>query len=331
MRLRATYIAAVSALFLAATGPSHAQQVELKIGHTLNPSSHYHVAAEKFKEVVEGRTAGQIKVSLFPQSQLGGEVKMLQAARVGAVDLVVTSSAPLENTVPEAAILSLPYLFDNLDEADAVLQGDAGRHFLNYLEPRGLIGLTFLSAIERSVYTSKRPIKELADIANLKLRVMQSPSYVAAYEAFGAQPTPMAYSEVYLALQNGVVDGAENSPDTFVMDRMTEVTKYLNMTKAHYMPSLLVMSKVRFDALSDEQKAVVQEAAKEAAQASISTFRQTYAESLEKVKEANVEIVETNRAAFAKAARAVWPSIVANTPGGDQNLKLIEEAKGKAD
>ncbi|MGO4839087.1 TRAP transporter substrate-binding protein, partial [Rhizobiaceae sp. 2RAB30] len=198
----------------------------LKIGHTLNPSSHYHVAAEKFKEVVEAKTGGQIKVSLFPQSQLGGEVKMLQAARVGAVDLVVTSSAPLENTVPEAAILSLPYLFDNLDEADKVLQGDAGRHFLDYLPSRGLVGLTFLSAIERSVYTSKKPIKTLADIANLKLRVLQSPTYVAAFEAFGAQPTPMAYSEVYLALQNGVVDGAENSPDTFVMDRMVEVSKY---------------------------------------------------------------------------------------------------------
>ncbi|MEW9838314.1 TRAP transporter substrate-binding protein [Mesorhizobium sp. ZMM04-4] len=327
--MKTRYIAAASALLLVIGGAAQAQQMELKIGHTLNPSSHYHKAAEKFKEVVEARTNGDITVSLFPQSQLGGEVKMLQSARLGAVDLVVTSSAPLENTVPEMAILSLPYLFDNLDEADKVLQGDAGRHFLDYMEPRGLVGLTFLSAIERSVYTSKKPIKTVADIGNLKLRVMQSPSYVAAYEAFGAQPTPMAYSEVYLALQNGVVDGAENSPDTFVMDRMTEVTKYLNMTKAHYMPSLMVMSKVRFDALSDEQKAIVADAAKEAAQASISTFRSTYTESLDKVKEANVEIVETDRAEFAKAAQAVWPSIVANTPDGEKNLKVIEDAKAK--
>jgi tripartite ATP-independent transporter DctP family solute receptor len=327
MSLKLKYIAAASAFLFAMAGPGLAQQLELKIGHTLNPSSHYHMAAEKFKEVVEAKTNGQIKVSLFPQSQLGGEVKMLQAARIGAVDLVVTSSAPLENTVPEIAILSLPYLFDNLDEADKVLQGEAGRQFLNYMEPRGLVGLTFLSAIERSVYTSKRPLKSLSDIGNLKLRVMQSPSYVATYEAFGAQPTPMAYSEVYLALQNGVVDGAENSPDTFVMDRMTEVSKYLNMTKAHYMPSLLIMSKIRFDALNDEQKAIVRDAAKEAAQASISTFRSTYTESLKKVKEANVEIVETDRAEFAKAARGVWPSIVTATPDGEQNLKLIEAAK----
>lgn len=327
MNLKAKYITAASAFLFAMAGSSLAQQLELKIGHTLNPSSHYHMAAEKFKEVVETRTNGQIKVSLFPQSQLGGEVKMLQAARIGAVDLVVTSSAPLENTIPEAAILSLPYLFDNLDEADKVLQGEAGRHFLNYMDSRGLVGLTFLSAIERSVYTSKKPLKSLADIGNLKLRVMQSPSYVAAYEAFGAQPTPMAYSEVYLALQNGVVDGAENSPDTFVMDRMTEVSKYLNMTKAHYMPSLLIMSKIRFDALNDEQKAIVREAAKEAAQASIATFRSTYTESLKKVKEANVEIIETDRAEFAKAARAVWPSIVAATPDGEENLNIIEAAK----
>lgn len=327
MSLKLKYTAAASMFLFAMAGSSLAQQLELKIGHTLNPSSHYHMAAEKFKEVVEAKTNGQIKVSLFPQSQLGGEVKMLQAARIGAVDLVVTSSAPLENTVPEIAILSLPYLFDNLDEADKVLQGEAGRQFLNYMEPRGLVGLTFLSAIERSVYTSKKPLKSLSDIGNLKLRVMQSPSYVAAYEALGAQPTPMAYSEVYLALQNGVVDGAENSPDTFVMDRMTEVSKYLNMTKAHYMPSLLIMSKTRFDALNDEQKAIVREAAKDAAQASIATFRSTYTESLKKVKEANVEIVETDRVEFAKEARAVWPSIVAATPDGEQNLKMIEAAK----
>lgn len=206
--------------------------------------------------------------------------------------------------------------------------GFAGERVV-YLPSRRLVGLTFLSAIERSVYTSKKPIKTLADIANLKLRVLQSPTYVAAFEAFGAQPTPMAYSEVYLALQNGVVDGAENSPDTFVMDRMVEVSKYLNMTKAHYMPSLLVMSKVRFDALSDEQKAIVEEAAKSAAQASISTFRKTYTESLEKVKEANVEIVETDRAEFAKAAHGAWPAIVAKTPDGEPNLKIIEEAKAK--
>jgi tripartite ATP-independent transporter DctP family solute receptor len=310
-------------------GPSFAQQVELTIGHTLNPDSHYHAAATKFKEVVEQKSNGQIKVTIFPQGQLGGEVKMLQSARTGAIGLVVTASAPLENTVPEAAILSLPYLFNSLDESDRVLQSEVGQHFLNYLPARGLLGLGFLSSIERNVYTTKKPVKAKADMAGLKLRVIQSPAYVEGYQAFGTQPTPMAYSEVYLAMQNGVVDGAENSPDTMIMDRFVEVSKYYNMTKVHYMPSLLVMSKVRFDALNKDQQKIVHDAAKEAVPAAIAAYRRTYDESMQKIKQANVEIISTDTAELAQTARAMWPKLINQTPDGEKNLKIIEAAKAK--
>ena len=321
-----------AALALALAGlqmtPAHAQ-VEISIGHTLNPESHYHVGASKFKELVEQRTNGQVKVTLFPQGQLGGEVRMLQSARSGAIGGVVTASAPLENTVPEFAILSAPYLFKDLDEANRILQGDVGTHFLNYLPARGLIGLGFVSAIERNIYTSKKPIKNMADMTNLKLRVIQSPAYVDAYQAFGSQPTPMAYAEVYLAMQNGVVDGAENSPDTMIMDRFVEVSKYYNMTKTHYMPALIVMSKIRFDALTKEQQEIVRQAAKEAIPAAIDAYLRTYDESMVKIKAAKVEIVETDTTAFVKATAPLRDKMVGQTPDGAKNMKLIEAAKAK--
>lgn len=323
-------ILGAAALF-AGLGLAGAQaQVELNIGHTLNPDSHYNAFATKFKELVEDRSKGQIKVTIFGQGQLGGEVRMLQSARSGALAMVVTASAPLENTVPEFSALSAPFLFKDLDQANKVLAGEAGQHFLNYLPSRGLIGLGFVSAIERNVYTSKRPIKTLADLKNQKLRVIQSPAYVETYQALGAQPTPMAYSEVYISMQNGVVDGAENSPDTMIMDRFVEVSKYFNMTKVHYMPALVVMSKVRFDALNKDQQKLVQDAAREALPHAIASYKKTYDESMVKIKEANVEIVEVDPAEMIKATRDVAAKLVKQAPDGEANIKRVEAAKAAA-
>lgn len=302
-------------------------QIELNIGHTLNPDSHYNAFATKFKELLEERSKGQIKVAIFGQGQLGGEVRMLQSARTGALAMVVGASAPLENTVPEFSVLSAPFLFKDLDEANAILQGEVGEHFLNYLPSRGLVGLGFVSAIERNVYTSKRPIKTLKDFENQKLRVIQSPAYVDTYQALGAQPTPMAYSEVYISMQNGVVDGAENSPDTMIMDRFVEVSKFFNMTKVHYMPALVVISKARLEALSKEQQTLVRQAARDALPHAIASYKKTYDESMAKIKEAKVEIVDVDTADMIKATREVAAKLIKQAPDGEANVKRIEAAK----
>lgn len=320
-------IIGVAVLFVGLNTAQAQAQIELNIGHTLNPDSHYNVFALKFKELIEKRSDGKIKVAIFGQGQLGGEVRMLQSARSGALAMVVTASAPLENTVPEYSMLSAPYLFKDLTEANRILQGDVGQHFLNYLPARGLVGLGFVSAIERNVYTSKRPIKTLADFANQKLRVIQSPAYVDTYQALGAQPTPMAYSEVYISMQNGVVDGAENSPDVMIMDRFVEVSKYFNMTKLHYMPALVVMSKARMDALTPEQQKLVKDTARDALPAAIDAYKRTYDDSMVKIKAANVEIVETDTSELVKSTRAVAEKLIKGAPDGEANFKRVEAAK----
>jgi TRAP-type transport system periplasmic protein len=312
-----------AALALSAVTPSTA--VELQIGHTLTTDSHYQAAALKFKEIVESGSKGEIKVSIFPQSQLGGEVKMIQSARTGAVAGLITAAPPIENTVQEYSILSLPYLFDNLDEANSVLQGPFGEKMLKMLESRGLVGLTFLSSFERSVFGS-RAIRKVEDFKGMKIRVLQGPGFIRTYEAVGAQPTPMAYSEVFVALQNGVVDGAEADPAQVVQDKFVEATKHFNFTKIHYMPSLLVLSKARFDALTKDQQDLVRRAAKEAAKASLEAYKKTYQEGVDGMKKAKVELIYPDLGPFKTVARGVWPSLLASVPNGDALLKDVQGA-----
>lgn len=317
--LRSGFVA--GALALSAAAPSAA--VELQIGHTLTTDSHYQSAALKFKEIVESGGKGEITVNIFPQSQLGGEVKMIQSARTGAIAGFITAAPPVENTVQEYSILSLPYLFDNLDEANNVLQGPFGDKMLKLLESRGLVGLTFLSSFERSVFGS-RAIRKVEDFKGMKIRVLQGPGFIRTYEAFGAQPTPMAYSEVFVALQNGVVDGAEADPAQVVQDKFVEVTKYFSFTKIHYMPSLLVLSKTRFDSLTKDQQDLVRRAAKEAAKASLEAYKKTYQEGVEGMKKAKVELIYPDLGPFKAIARAVWPSLLASVPNGDALLKDMQ-------
>lgn len=308
--------------------PSFANALEITLGHTLALDSHYHVAAEKFKEVVEAGSNGEITVSIFPQSQLGGEVKMIQSARTGAIGAFITAGPPLENSIPEFAVFSLPYLFNSVDEANDVLQSEIGDSFLELLPQAGLVGLNFFSVFERSVFGNK-PIHTLADMRGMKIRVLQGPGFVQTYDALGAQATPMAYSEVFVALQNGVVDGAEASPEQVVQDKFIEVIDNFNMTKIHYMPSLLVMSKPIFDGLTPDQQALIRKAAAEAKTASQETYKLTYEQALVTLREADVAINEPDLTEFKSTAKALWPSLLANVPNGEENLKHIQAKLGQ--
>ncbi|MCX8997026.1 TRAP transporter substrate-binding protein [Rhizobiaceae bacterium BDR2-2] len=308
--------------------PTMSSALEITLGHTLALDSHYQVASEKFKEVVEAGSNGEITVSIFPQSQLGGEVRMIQSARTGAIGAFITAGPPLENSIPQYAVFSLPYLFSSVDEANGLLQGEVGDRFLALLPDAGLVGLNFFSVFERSVFGNK-PINSLADMRGLKLRVLQGPGFVQTYDALGAQATPMAYSEVFVALQNGVVDGAEASPEQVVQDKFIEVIKDFSLTKIHYMPSLLVMSKPIFDRMTPEQQELVRDAARQAKDASLEAYNRTYEEALVTLREANVAINEPDLAEFQTVAKGLWPNLLASVPQGEENLKLIQDAIGQ--
>lgn len=317
--------ASLTAIAFAAL-PVHAQTLELNVGHTLAPDSHYQVATTRMAELAAKKSNGQIKINVFPQSQLGGEVKMIQAARTGGLDMFITAQAPLVNTVKAYSLFDMPYLFDSVDQANKVLSGPVGKEFLDMLPKYNLVGLGFLSVMERNVFSSK-PINSGADMAGMKLRVMQSPGYVKAYESFGAQPTPMAYGDVYMSLQQGVVDGADTSPDQFVMDKFVEVSKFYNLTKVHYLPALLIVSKSKWDKLTPQQQAIVKSSADEALADSRAYYKKSYADSIASMKKAGVTVVEPNLAPMKQTSSKVDADLLANIPDGKKLYDKVQAAK----
>ncbi len=299
--------------------------VELNLGHVLAPQSHYHAVATRMAELALEKSNNTLKINVFPSGQLGGEVKLIQSARTGAVPLVITGEPPLENTVKEFGIFSLPYLFPDLDSANRALQADFGKKMLGYLDQHGLIGLGWISVQERNIYGSQK-IEAPADMKDLKIRVIQSPGYVDAYEKLGAQATPMAYSEVYLALQTGVIDGGETSPDLMIDDKFAEVSKFYNMVKIHYMPCVIIMSKSAFNRLSPDHQKVIQEAADEAAAHGIKFYGDAYKASLDAMTKSGVTIVQSDIAAFKDLTAGLYGPLLKNVPNGQENVDLARQA-----
>lgn len=297
--------------------------LSLNLGHTLAPESHYQVMAEKLRELIEQKSGGEITINTFPQSQLGGEVKMIQSARSGTLDMFVTAQAPLASTIRDFSFFDVPYLFDSVGQANAALAGPLGDYFLDLLPKYNLVGLGWLSAMERNVFASK-PIDGEEAMHGLKLRVMQSPGYVGAYESLGAQPTPMAYGELYIALQQGVIDGGDTSPDQFVMDKFTEVSKFYSLTRVHYLPGLLIISKRRWDSLTEQQQGWLQEAADEALAYGIEYYNKSYDESIENMKAKGVTVIETDVAPLREKSKRVRESLIEQVPEGRKLVELLE-------
>lgn len=319
-------IAAGVVAAMLATPLAFAAPVSLNIGHTLAPDSHYHVASKRMAEIAAKKSNGEITINVFPQAQLGGEVKMIQAARTGGLDLFITAQAPLTNTVKAYSLFDMPYLFDSVGQANQVLGGAVGREFLDMLPKYSLVGLGFLSVMERNVFSSK-PIKSGADLAGMKIRVMQSPGYVKAYEAFGAQPTPMAYPDVYMALQQGVVDGADTSPDQFMMDKFVEVSKYYNITRVHYLPALLIASKTTWDKLTPDQRKTLQDSANEALAESRAYYMKSYDDSIANMRKAGVQVVESNVSNLKQTSAKLDESLLASVPDGKAMYDKVQTAK----
>jgi tripartite ATP-independent transporter DctP family solute receptor len=320
------FVGTIAAAALFASTAATAAPVSINVGHTLAPDSHYHVAVTRLAEIAAKKSNGEIKISTFPQSQLGGEVKMIQAARTGGLDMFITAQAPLTNTIKAYSLFDMPYLFDSVDEANRVLGGAVGKEFLDMLPKYNLVGLGWLSVMERNVFSSK-PIRSGADMAGMKIRVMQSQGYVKAYESFGAQPTPMAYADVYMALQQGVVDGADTSPDQFVMDKFIEVSKFYNITRVHYLPALLIASKTTWDKLSADQKKMLQESANEALAESRAYYKKSYDESIANMKKAGVQVVEPNVANLKQASAKVDEQLLSAIPEGKALYNKVQVAK----
>src|SRR5215471_4332586 len=253
-------------LALLAAAPAVAQTT-MKINIALAQNSHYGVAIDTFAREVEKRTNGRYKIQTFYSAALGAERESVEGVQLGTLDLTLTSTGPLPNFVPEIAILDIPFLFRDYAHARAVLDGPIGQELLAKFPPRGMIGLAWAENGFRHMTNSKHPVTQPDDLRGLKRRTMENPIHIEAYRQFGILPTPMAFTEVFTALQQGTVDGQENPLSVITAAKLDQVQKYLSLTGHVYSPAVFLMNKAQWDKLSAADKQAFLDAAKEGVKA----------------------------------------------------------------
>ncbi|MCJ7996468.1 TRAP transporter substrate-binding protein [Rhizobium cremeum] len=291
-------------------GALFAQEVTLRSAD-IHPDGYPTVEAVKYMgELVSQRTNGRIKIEVMNNAALGSEKDTIEQTRFGVIDMNRVNSAPFNNLVPETVVFGLPFLFRDVDHMHKVVDGPIGDEVLAAFEPHGLIGLAFYDSGARSFYTTKKPIEKLADLKGMKIRVQQSDLWIAMMEAFGANPTPMPFGEVYSSLETGVVDGAENNWPSYESSRHFEVAKNYTLTDHSLTPEILVISKMSWDKLSPDDQKVIRAAAKESVGKMRELWQAREKASEEKVKAAGVKIIKVNKEEFVTAMQPVYERFV---------------------
>jgi len=263
--LGALTLTCAAALALPVTPAS--AQTTLKMNISVSQNSHYGVAVDAFAREVEARTGGRYKVQNFYSGALGAERESIEALQVGTLDLTMTSTGPVPNFVPEVAILDIPFLMRDYAHARAVLDGPIGQDMLGKFPAKGIVALAWGENGFRHMTNSKRPVNAPDDLKGLKMRTMENPVHIQAYKQFGIIPTPMAFTEVFTALQQGTVDGQENPLSVISAAKFEQVQKYMTLTGHVYSPALILTSKAVWDKLSAPDKDAFMAAAKEAVKA----------------------------------------------------------------
>jgi tripartite ATP-independent transporter DctP family solute receptor len=254
-------LAAVLGTMLA--GQVLAQQPRLiRFGYGLNEQSNQGRAVNFFADEVKKLSGGKMVVRAFPAAALGPDVQMQQALAGGAQEMMVGSTATLVGTVKEMGLWDIPFLFNNVQEADAVLDGPIGQKVMEQLKDKGLVGLVYWENGFRNMTNSKRPIAKMEDFSGIKLRVMQNPVYLETFQTLGANAVPLPFPELFPALETKAVDGQENPFNTILSSKFFEVQKYLSVTNHVYSPWIMLASKKWWDQLSKAEQKVLLDAAR---------------------------------------------------------------------
>lgn len=283
-----------------------AAQTTMKINISTAQNSHQGVAIDTFAREVEKRTNGRYKIQTFYNGSLGGERESVEAVQLGTQELTFTSTGPVPNFVPETKILDVPFLFRDKAHARAVLDGPIGKDLLGKFDGKGLKALVWAENGFRHMTNSKRAVNTPEDLKGLKMRTMENPVHIAAYKGFGIITTPMAFPEVFTALQQGTVDGQENPLSVIISAKFDQVQKHLSLTGHVYSPCVLLMNKAAFDKLSAADKTAFLEAAKEAAKANRARVDEDDAKGVADLRAKGMTVVENlDKAKFVQAIAPV--------------------------
>ena len=305
-------VAAAAVAMFGAAGLASAQDIKersFKLAQQ-NPKGHPLVTgAEKFAEIVAAKSGGKIKINLFPGGVLGGDAPTVSALQGGTVEMTVLNSGILASQVKDFEVYDFPFMFANGREADAVVDGPFGQKLHAKLSDKGIVGLAYWELGFRNITNSKRAINKVEDLDGLKLRVIPNAINVDWVKAVGGNPTPMAFPEVYAALESKAIDGQENPLNVILANKFAEVQKFLTLSNHQYNPQSVIFSKKVWDTLSADEKKILQDAAQEAAVFQRKTSRDAAAGNLDALKKAGMTVTELPAAEQAKLREKFKPVV----------------------
>lgn len=307
---------------------SQAQAIKLTLGHGAAVGNPRHEASVKFAEVLKARTSGRIEVQIAPSAQLGDDAAMVTALRTGALDLSANSQGAVANAVPEYAAYGMPFLFSSAAAAFKVLDGPLGKELADRSAEKGLVLLGTWDNGIRHMTNSKRPISKVEDLKGLKMRVPPDATLVDIMKAVGAEAQQVKFAELYVALQQGVVDGQENPLVNIHASKLYEVQKHLALTSHQFQMTPFLMSKRSWDRLSDADRKAVQDAAAEATALQRRLSQEADERLLADLKSKGVQVTTPDKAAFEKATAEVDDKWMAGAIGAYVK-KVIAAARGR--
>ncbi|HEX2190048.1 MAG TPA: TRAP transporter substrate-binding protein [Longimicrobiaceae bacterium] len=297
MRTLPVLLLALLAAPLAGCG-ARGDTTTIKLAHTLDVSHPVHRAMELMAERLAQKSGGTMRVDIYPSGQLGSERETLELLQIGSLGMTKVSSSVVEGFAPAFRVFGLPFLFRDDAHRFAVLDGPVGEEMLRSMEPFRLRGLAYYDAGSRSFYTTRRPVRTPADLAGLKIRTQESAVAMQMVRTLGASATPIAWGEVYTALQQGVADGAENNPPSFHLSRHYEVARYYTLNEHTAVPDVVVVSTELWDDLTPLQRQWLQEAVDESAVYQRRLWAEATEEALREVEAAGVQVIRPDRRAF---------------------------------
>jgi len=328
---RRTLALAAAALLVATSSFAQFADRTIKFTNGVNEDHPVGVGVKKMQEVLAAKTGGKMKINAFWGGAAGGDLPATQALRAGTQEMVCTSSSPLVGIVKELGAFDLPLLFANEKEADAVLDGPAGAYFNKKLEEAGLINLAYWENGFRNLTNSKRPVARAEDFDGVKVRVMQNNIFIDTFKTLGTNAVPMAFGEVFTALETKTIDGQENPFVTIETSKFNEVQKYLSVTRHAYTPFLILYSKKLWDQLNPQEQAVLREAAMEGQKVQRAANRALNEKSLTSLKAKGMQVNEVSAAEQKRMFDKVKPVYDKNIPTiGAEPVKMVMDALKKA-
>jgi tripartite ATP-independent transporter DctP family solute receptor len=322
-----TLTVALCATVFAAPAFAQIQERNIRVSNGVNQDHPVGDGVRAMAECMEERSDGKMKLTAFWGGALGGDLQATQALRSGTQEMVVTSSSPLVGILPELGVFDLPFLFANEKEADAVLDGEFGQYISDQLPEVGLVNLAYWENGFRNLTNSQKPVEKWEDLQGMKVRVMQNNIFLDTFQNMGANAVPMAFGEVFTALETGAIDAQENPFVTIDTSKFYEVQDYLSTTRHAYTPFMVLFSKPIWDTYSEEEQTILRECAEIGRDVQRAASRELSEQSLAKLKEAGMkvnEVSEEEQARMREKAQSVYEKH-AGTIGEETVARIQEE------